>query len=291
MSSERRPVYLVGAVVLLGFFILLFWRLIFVSIPAGHAGVRYDLFLGTRFGRVVSEGLAVKLPWNRIYVYDLRLHTTEQTVRALSREGMNVDVEIALLFRPDVARLPELHTQIGPAYVERVVVPLSIGAVRQYISQHDSHELYTVDAAALHSEIVGGTRAELAAKHVVLHDVIMKRLSLPTHVVAAIEEKLTQQQRAASYEFRLETEAAEAERLRIKGVGLQRYYAAVERALTPSLLTWRGMEATMELAQSDNSKVVIVGSGKHQLPLILGSDISLQGDGKPAPSPPARRAP
>jgi regulator of protease activity HflC (stomatin/prohibitin superfamily) len=110
-------------------------------------------------------------------------------------------------------------------------------------------------------------------------------------VVAAIEEKLTQQQRAASYEFRLETEAAEAERLRIKGVGLQRYYATVERALTPSLLTWRGMEATTELAQSDNSKVVIVGTGKHQLPLILGSDITLQGDGRPSPAPPPRRAP
>jgi prohibitin 2 len=288
---ERWPVYLVGAVVLVGFFILVFWRLIFVVIPAGHAGVRYDLFLGTRLGRVTTEGMAIKLPWNRVYVYDLRLQSTEQRVRALTREGMNVDVDVVLLFRPDLGMLPRLHTEIGPDYVQRVVVPLSIGAVRQYISQHDSHELYTIDSMALQSEIIAGTRADLARKRVIMHDVIMKRLSLPSHVVAAIEEKLTQQQRAASYEFRLETEAAEAERLRIKGIGLQRYYATVERSLTPSLLTWRGMEATTELAQSDNSKVVIVGTGKHQLPLILGSDITLQGDTKPAPSPAPRRSP
>ena len=229
MDADRRTFYLIGAVVLLGFFVLLFWRLIFVVIPAGHAGVRYDLFFGTLFGRVAREGLAVKLPWNLIYVYDVRLRSSEQTVSALSREGMNVDVDFVVLFRPKPDALPRLHTEIGPDYAERAVVPITVGAVRQYISQHDSHELYTIEALALQTEIMGATRSDLDRKHVVIQDVVMKRLSLPAHVVAAIEEKLTQQQRAASYEFRLEAEAAEAERLRIKGVGLQRYYSTVER--------------------------------------------------------------
>ena len=291
MVSERRAVYLVGALVVLGFFLLLFWRLIFVVIPPGHAGVRYDLFFGTRLDRVAREGLNVKLPWNFIYVYDLRLQALPQKVIALSREGMTVDIDIVVLFHPDADGLARLHREIGPEYVERTVVPRSVGAVRQYVSQHDSHELYTVDAEALQAKIIGATKADLARDHVVAQEVVLKRLTLPSNVVAAIEQKLAEEQRAASYEFRLEAEAAEAERLRVKGVGIQRYYATVERSLTPSLLTWRGIEATAELAQSQNSKVVIVGSGKNQLPLILGSDISLQAEPKPPTPPAARRAP
>ncbi len=287
MRSPRRPLYLVGAVVVLGFFALLFWRLIFVVIPPGHAGVRYDLFLGTRFKTIAREGLNLKLPWNRIYVYDLRLQAQPQKVYALSREGMTVDVDIVVIFRPDPAGLPWLHTEIGPGYADRTVLPLSVGAVRLFISQHDSHELYTVDADALQAEIVSVTRADLARNHLVMQDVVLKRLTLPKPLLAAIEEKLAQEQRADAYKFRLEAEASESERLRIKGVGLQRYYATVNGALTPPLLTWRGIEATTELAQSENSKVVIVGSGKNQLPLILGRDLSLQGEPKPA-SPPAK---
>ena len=286
--SEHRKVYLVGIVVLLGFFVLLFWRLIFVVIPPGHAGVRYDLFAGT-LDWTSHEGLVVKFPWNRLYVYDVRLQSLPQKVHALSREGMSVDIDVVVLFRPDIAKLPRLHTQIGPEYVRRTVIPRSVGAVRQYVSQHDSHELYTVDADAFQAEIIDATRADLARDYVVVQDVILKRLTLPTPVVAAIEEKLAREQQAAAYEFRLEAEAAEAERLRVKAVGLQRYYTSVQSALTPSLLTWRGIEATTELAQSPNSKVVIVGSGRNALPLILGSDISLQAEPKSPSPPPAPR--
>jgi regulator of protease activity HflC (stomatin/prohibitin superfamily) len=273
-------------VVVLGFFVLLFWRLIFVVIPPGHAGVRYDLFLGTRLGPIAREGLNLKFPWNRIYLYDLRLQTLPQKVFALSREGMSVDVEIVVLFRPDPAGLPRLHTEIGPEYAHLTVVPLSIGAVRHFISQHNSHKLYTADAGALQVQIMNTTRAELARHHLIMQDVVLKRLILPSQLLAAIEEKLAQEQRADSYKFRLAAEASETERLRIKGVGLQHYYATVGGALTPPLLTWRGIEATTELAQSENSKVVIVGSGKDQLPLILGRDLSLQGESK-TPSAPA----
>jgi regulator of protease activity HflC (stomatin/prohibitin superfamily) len=119
-----------------------------------------------------------------------------------------------------------------------------------------------------------------------MQDVVLKRLTIPKPLLTAIEEKLTQEQRADAYKFRLDAELSESERLRIKGAGLRRYYESVSGALTPSLLTWRGIEATTELAQSENSKVVIVGSGKDQLPLILGRDLSLQGESKAA-SPPA----
>ena len=286
--NEQTTVYLVGAVVVLGFFLLLFWRTIFVVILPGQVGVTYDLFRGTRLGIHTREGLTVKLPWNRIYIYDARLQNAHIQVHALSREGMVIDIEAVVLFRPDAQHLSQLHQEIGPDYLPRTVIPLAMSAVREYVAQHDSHELYTVEAAALKRDIIDATRAELSRHHIVVDNVLLERLTLPKNVLGAIEEKLTQEQIAAAYGFRLESEKAEAERLEIKGAALSRYYTLVNSALTPPLLTWRGIEATIELAQSPNSKIVVIGNGKDQLPLILGSDITKMPDGptgRPATAP------
>jgi prohibitin 2 len=294
--SERTSVFLVGTVVVLGFLTLLFWWAVFVVILPGHAGVLYDLFLGTRPGVYLREGLKVKLPWNRMYIYDVRLQAGTYKVQALSREGMMVDVDMVVLFRPKPDELALLHKEIGPDYTASVVAPVATGVVREYFAQHDSHELYTVDAKALKAEIMSSMHVELGRHHIVVDDVLLQRLEIPKAILAAIEHKLTEEQHADAYAFRLEAEKAEAQRLEIRGTALNRYYTLVNGALTPSLLTWRGIEATVELAQSPNSKVIIVGSGKDQLPIILGSDISKLPDASKLPEarpdrpgPPAQR--
>src|SRR5712691_4593017 len=220
-----------------------------------------------------------------MYIYDLRLQSRAHKVQALSREGMVVDIDIVALFRPNAGELALLHREIGLEYVERIVTPISIGAVREYVAKHNSHELYTVDAEALKRDIMAATRSELSRHRFMLDDIVLQRLTLPKVVLDAIEQKLTQEQLAAAYGFRLEAEKAEASRLEIRGAGRKTYYALVNSALTPSLLTWRGIEATLELAQSPNSKVVIVGGGKDQLPIILGSDVFRPGTGTPSPGP------
>jgi prohibitin 2 len=283
MNDERRLVYLIGALVVLGFFVLLFWRLLFVMVLPGQAGVRYDLFFGTRLRSIAREGLNVKLPWNSIVIYDLRLQTLPQKVFALSREGMGIEIDFVVIFRPDPAGLPHLHQNIGPAYVERTVTPLSVGVVRQYVAQHDSHELYTVEAEVFQRTVLETIRADLAGHQVVVTDVILEKLTLPKAILDAIEQKLTHEQLAAAYDFRLESERAEAQRLDIKGAGLSRYFGLVNTALSPPLLTWRGIEATVELSQSPNTRIIIVGGGKDQPPVILGSDVT-----RPADAPAAR---
>lgn len=285
--DERLRVWLVGAVVVLGFFLLLFWRMVFVVILPGHGGVIYDLFRGTRIGSYQREGLNVKFPWNRMYIYDLRLQRAPVKVHALSREGMVVDIDVTALYRPIPEELPRLHKSIGPEYVNRTVMPFTIGAVREYVAQHDSQELYTVDAQALQQQIITATRENLARHHVVMSDVVLERLTLPKAVVEAIEQKLAQEQIAAAYGFRLEAEKAEAQRLEIRGSGLNRYYSLVNSSLSPSLLAWRGIEATVELSQSPNSKVIIIGSGKDQLPIILGGELSKVPEPRPGGAAPA----
>jgi regulator of protease activity HflC (stomatin/prohibitin superfamily) len=289
-DGERRLVFLVGAVVALGFLLLLFWRLIFVVVFPGQAGVRYDLFVGTRLHAIAREGLNVKFPWNSIFVYDLRLQSRPHKVFTLSREGMGMEIDFVVIFRPDPAALPRLHQAIGPAYADRAVTPVSVGAVREYVAQHDAHELYTVEAEVFQRDVLAAVRSELARHHVLVTDVILERLTLPRAVLNAIEEKLTHEQLAAAYDFRLEAERAEAQRLEIKGTGLGRYFGLVNSALSPPLLTWRGIEATVELSRSPNTRIVIVGGGKDQLPVILGTDVQKPADApgpRPGPRPPA----
>jgi hypothetical protein len=115
-------------------------------------------------------------------------------------------------------------------------------------------------------------------------DVIIRDLRLPPNLNAAITRKLSEEQIAEAFEYILQQARQEAERLRIEAIGIQTFYSIVADALSPQLLTWRGIEATVQIARSNNAKVVIVGGGKDQLPLILGSDIATQPD---VPIPPA----
>ena len=74
------------------------------------------------------------------------------------------------------------------------------------------------------------------------------------------------------YEFRLEKAQKEADRLRIEAAGIRDFEEIISKGLSDKLLKWKGIEATKEIAKSNNSKVVIVGGGEGGLPIILGND-------------------
>lgn len=275
----------VGTCLVLGFLLLLFWRYIFVTILPGHVGVLYSWFFdGIQVSRIYGEGLAMKLPWNRIYIVETRVRTINNTFVALTEEGMQVQVNFVTLYRvkPDMAGY--LLKEIGPEYEKRVVEPVAFNAVRTAISRHASQEFYTRNFERLDKDI-NELLAVAPYRHIIEYDsIVIRELTLPKTVTDAINEKLMQEQLTAAYSFRLERERQEAERRRIEAIGIQNFYSVVSSALTPNLLTWRGIEATVEVARSPNSKVVIVGGGQDQLPLILGSDIQNVQAATPTPA-------
>jgi len=123
-----------------------------------------------------------------------------------------------------------------------------------------------------------------------LMDVFIKAVTLPATVRAAIERKEEADQLAQEYKFRIEKEKLEAERKEIEGRGIAAFQRQVEPGITPSYLKWRGIEATLSLAQSENSKVVIVG-GQNGLPLIFNADDASSSASKAKPKLPAKAAP
>lgn len=271
---RRLQVGVVGTCLVIGFLLLLFWRYIFVTILPGHVGVLYSWFFdGIQTGSVYGEGLAVKLPWNRIYIIETRVRVIDHEMVALSAEGMPVQTKFSALFRVKPEMAGYLLKEIGPDYQQRVVDPVAYSTVRTAISRHASQEFYTESFDHLEEDFAE-LLAEAPYRHIVEFErLIVRELTLPKAVTDSINEKLTQEQLTAAYGFRLERERQEAERRRIEAIGIQNFYSVVSSALTPNLLTWRGIEATVELSRSPNSKIVIVGSGEDQLPLILGSDI------------------
>lgn len=273
--AEKAIAWTVGIAILIGIILLLLWRFVFLTIPPGHVGVLFSLLGGgTVREHVMPEGLAMKWPWNRVYLFEVRTQRLPFTVLALSAEGMRVTVEGAALFRPERAKTPDVLAELGQDYPTRIVLPLTRAVIREQITQYNSNELYSVDHKALQDEMLKDMRLHALSTDIVIDDLALTEIRLPPQISQAIDLKLAQEQRAAGYQFLIAAEEREAERLRIQAIGLQNFYSIVSESLNDTLLTWRGIEATVQLAQSNNSKVVIVGGGKDQLPLILGSDVA-----------------
>jgi regulator of protease activity HflC (stomatin/prohibitin superfamily) len=283
MRDSVEP-YVVGALALAGILILLFWRMVLVPIPPGHVGVLYSLFFGgTVTNYVLPEGLALKWPWNRIYIFDVRVTALPVHIDALTIEGMRVGVDAAILYRVDPSSPDALLKQIGVDYADKIIAPVARGAIRKVVAMHDTHRLYTHDTGVLTAETLENMRATLRNSLIEFYDVIFPTITLPDAMVQAIETKLKQEQIAASYEFILSSARSEAERKRIEALGLHNYYAIVGDSLSKDVLTWAGIQGTVDLSKSTNSKVVVVGGGQNQMPLILGSDITAGAATAPKP--------
>jgi regulator of protease activity HflC (stomatin/prohibitin superfamily) len=257
----------------------------FIIIPAGHVGVLYRLLRhGTETDFVYHEGLNIKWPFDRIYAYEVRTKTLDESVHALATDGLSVQVKISVLYHPVPDSAGRLHQEVGYEYVDRIVRPISLGAVRDIIGKSDPHDLYRINVEDLESRILDKMRRSVAAKGLIEFErVVVRDLDLPASLNQAINHKLTEEQNAQAYQYLIQQAQDEAERKRIEAIGIQTFYSIVANALTPQLLTWRGIEATVELSKSNNAKIVVVGSGKDQMPLILGSDIAKQPE-LPAPA-------
>lgn len=250
---------------------ILLWKRVVISIHSGQAGVLYSFFTGTDQGNIYDEGVHLIWPWNTMYIYDIRFQTREQNYSLLTNGGLPVNLKVAIRFQPDIRMLPLLHVAVGPEYVEKVVFPETEAALRRAVGQYGPEEVYTSHRGFLESVVVSSL-SKMENRYVIVDDVLVKSVDLPATVRDAIERKLALHEEEKAFQYRLAIEQKEAERKRIEAQGIQNYQQIISKSLTPDLLRWQGIQATRELATSQNAKTVVVGSGKDGLPLILGGD-------------------
>lgn len=239
-----------------------------VVVPAGHVGLR-DLF-GTIGDTPMPAGLHLVNPLATIHKLSIRTQEAKEVLDVPSQEGLVVKIDVSLLFSLDAAHAPDVYKTVGPGYVDIVVTPLFRSTVRGVTSGYEAKALYTSARDTIASQIKSILSPRLQERGIRAENLLLRSITLPTVLAAAIERKLEAEQQAEQMRFVLEKERQEADRKRIEAQGIADYQTIVNKGLNDLILRWKGIEATKELAASPNTKVVVVGAGKDGLPLILG---------------------
>lgn len=307
---ERHGLTLVVLILLWLFLTVLLAQYIFYPIQSGQVGVQWSRFFGgTITDRIYDEGMHWIFPWNTMTLYNARFQDVQQTLDVLSKDGLTIEVEIEVRFRPVRQKIPMIHKHAGPDYINVLLLPEVASHVRQTIAGYTPDELYAENRLTIQNLIlkklkrrtgvthefrerrkVSGTAAagddkkdsdekaekkstkefEKDADQDWLHvqDVFIKNIKLPDLVAAAIESKLEQEQKMLEYDYILQKEEKEKQRKKIEAEGIAEFLRATGGL---SILKWKGIDATLRLADSPNSKLVIIGSGEEGgMPLILG---------------------
>src|SRR5499433_633124 len=272
-----------------------------VTVPSGYVGVLWKRFGGGTVldpRRLKNEGFNLILPWNEVFLYDLRLQSFTESYNAISSDGVNLTATVIVRFRLQRNAVPVLHQSIGPNYVKVLAQP-GIGSVtREVIAQYNAEQVYSTARQEIQDKIRNLVEARLSQKMMeheddeesyrvplrdifILYDILVTGIELPAAIVAAINRKTEQYYIAEEYKFRVEREKRESDCKLHAEDGIRDFQQTVSQGITESYLRWRGIEATLQLSQSTNAKVVVIGSGKDGLPIILGN----------APLPPAGGVP
>jgi regulator of protease activity HflC (stomatin/prohibitin superfamily) len=241
------------------------------TIKSGEVGVIYRRFGGgTQTDKVLGEGLKLIAPWDKLFIYNVRVQEETRTVDVLTNEGLSVKLDISLRYHPELETVGLLHQRVGPDYKNKVVVPEVESALRTVMASLPMREVYGAERGTV-QKIINDSLEHVAQKYVQIDEVVIRHVELPKPIRDTIEQKMAQKELAESYEYRLEVERKEAERRTIEANSVKLANDILNSSLTPNILKWQGIEATKELAKAPGSRTVIIGGKDDGLPLILGS--------------------
>ncbi|HQU61129.1 MAG TPA: prohibitin family protein [Saprospiraceae bacterium] len=252
--------------------ILLFSNATFLTIEAGERGVLFKRFGGgLDKENIYAPGFHIIAPWNNMFVYSVREQQLEETMDVLSANGLNIAVDVTVRVNPVYNKIGDLHEKFGVDYLTSLVRPEVRSSVRKIIGRFSPEELYSTRREEVQQLIQNELEATLQPNYIDLRATLIREIRLPDKVKIAIEEKIEAEQKALKYEYIINQERKEAERKIIEAEAKAKSNQILSASLTDKILQDKGIEATMQLANSPNSKVIIVG-GKDGLPLILGNN-------------------
>ncbi len=239
-------------------------------IPAGHTGV-ID-FLGMVSDNTIKPGVNLVNPMAKVEKMSIKTQELKELMSVPSKEGLSVDLEISLLFKLNSEKANEIYKTVGPNYAEIILTPQFRSVVRGVTARYEAKALYTASREKLAGEILTELENLVGPRGIIVEQAPLRQIKLPERLTKSIEEKLQAEQESQRMEFILTREKQEAERKRIEAQGIADFQNIVAKGISDQLLRWKGIEATEKLANSPNSKIVVIGSGKDGLPIILGND-------------------
>jgi prohibitin 1 len=236
-------------------------------VPAGNVGV-VDFF-GTVSEHTLKAGINFINPFSRIIKFSIKTQETMEVMEVPSKEGMNVKLDVSVLFHLDPEKTAEVYKTVGRDYAEIILIPQFRSVARGVTASYEAKALYTSEREMVSNLIKTDLEKIMAPRGVIIESVPLRRIGLPDGLSQSIEEKLRADQESQRMQFVLLKEKQEAERKKIEAQGISDFQNIVTRGISEPLLRWKGIEATEKIANSANTKVIIIGAGKDGLPLIL----------------------
>jgi regulator of protease activity HflC (stomatin/prohibitin superfamily) len=242
---------------------------------------------GKRVAKPFGEGTALVMPWDRLIIYSSRFQTFELPIEAVTSEGLKITLNTVVRYRPVRDNIALLHKVVGEDYAKVLIIPEVGSSTRLIVSGFTAEHIYANKREFIQKEIFNHVNRDLKlnqhkllmeenVKHksefIYLEDIMIRDVGLPAKVHTAIINKVNQNYLNAEYDIRLLVADKEALRKEKEAQGIAAFQATVSGGISETYLRWRGIEATVELAKSNNAKVVVIGGGKDGLPLILNTD-------------------
>jgi len=249
-----------------------------VQINAGEIGIK------SLFGKVQSDvlysGLHVINPFVEVTKADARtqnytmsaVHDEGKThgddaIRVLSADGLEVVIDLTVLYKVVPVDAPMLLSQTGLDYEDKIVRPLARTKIRDNAVYYDAVSLYSTKRDEFQDRITKSIESEFHKRGLLLENILVRNITLPAPVKASIEQKIQAEQDAQKMQFVLQKERQEADRKRVEAQGISDYQKIVNENLTDKQLQYEQIKAMKELAASDNAKMIIMGKGGS--PVIL----------------------
>ncbi len=256
------------AIGVVGFILVILFFSSITRVGTGHVGV-LTLF-GKVTGETLGEGIHLINPMKTNNEMSIQTQTIKESANVPSSEGLMMALDTSLIYHLNADSAAHVFQSIGSDYEDKVVENNLRSAIREATASHTANALYTGEREAVANEIKEKITKELSVRGISVEAVLLRDIQLPATLKASIEAKQQAEQEALAMNFRLQKETQEAQRKRIEAAGVRDFQQIVAQGITPSLLEWKGIEATETLARSANTKIVVIGNGKNGLPLIMG---------------------
>ncbi|MFB9841028.1 prohibitin family protein [Mucilaginibacter ginsenosidivorans] len=274
-SHYGRLVQIIGvAVVLLGL-----GASMFKQIGAGEVGVQ-TLF-GKVQNRVLQSGLNIVNPLVEVTTFDTKTQnytmsgvndegtkSGDDAIRVLSSDGLEVTIDLSVLYKVNPEKAPFILQNIGPNYEDKIVRPVSRTAIRDNAVNYQAVDLYSTKRQEFQQRINQTIEQSFAKNGLLLQQILVRNITLPASVKASIESKINAEQDAQKMQFVLQKERQEADRKRVEAQGIADYQKILSTGLSDKQLIYESIKAQKEIALSPNAKVIIIGGGKGN-PIML----------------------
>merc|ERR1712230_254134 len=250
------------------------------TVKPAHCGI--VVTMGAVSDTTLESGVHVTNPFASVVQLNLKTQIVYSENIVPTQEGLNVELDVSLLYHLERSSARSLYLKLGELYEEVLILPELQSAVRGLTSEVSAKALYTSGRTEIHDKLAKELKEKLEPRGIVMEDVLLKGIKLPKQLTDAIELKAKAEQESARMEFVPSKERQEADRKKVEAEGISNFQRIVSEGISEQLLMWKGIEATEKLAESTNSKIVVMGNTKSSLPVLLSASDDRQQAGKAA---------